>query len=109
MPLNKCLTGYLMFNSFISGTGIIISCDVCQFLCSQTYIGGSDDCVITHQIQNYCGVTPINDFKMGWLIDDKNNIPDNIDDILYFRIRNSGYRTNDIICFKLLLNKIYYL
>jgi len=107
IPLNNCLTGYLMFDRFISGTGIIMSRDVCKYLCCQPYIDGPDDCVITNQIQNYCSVTPITDFKLGWLIDCKNNIPDNIDDILYFRIRNEDDRTNDIICFKLLLNKIY--
>jgi hypothetical protein len=108
MPRQKMFTGFLQFSSFISGTGIIMSRDVSQFfICQQKDNVPFDDVNISNKIQRYCAITPITTYCMCFLINCKNEIPENIDNILYFRIKNSDDRTNDVICFKILLNKIY--
>ena len=107
LPRQKCLSGYLMFNSFISGTGIILSKDTCNYFIHQPDVSGPDDIGIYQTIIHYCSPFQIEQYyTLYWLIDGTNNIPENMDNILYFRIKNED-RTNDIICFKILLKKIY--
>jgi len=107
LPRQKCLSGYLMFNSFISGTGIILSNDTCKYFIHQPDVSGPDDVGIFRTIIHYCLPFQFdNYYKLQFQTNGTNELNENIENILYFRIKNED-RTNDIICFKLLLKKIY--
>jgi hypothetical protein len=108
LPRQQCLSGYLMFNSFISGTGIILSRDTCNYFVHQPDVEGRpDDVGIFQTIIHYCLPFQIEQYyKLHFQTDGTNNLPENITNILYFRIKNED-RTNDIICFKQLLKRLY--
>ena len=91
---------------------IILSKDVCINLVNSNPINRAydsyDDCLISDILQslNY-SLQNITEYKLEYLISDKDNIiPDNIDDILYFRIKNAD-RNIDIEMFKILYDRIY--
>lgn len=107
-PTTKCLTGVLMFNHFISGTGIIMSYDVGKTLGEQPLIKNiPDDVLITDQLKQFYEIHPIDEKSMYYLIsNDQNTIPDNKDNILYFRIKNSDLQC-DIKAIEVLLYDIY--
>ena len=112
LPRQKMCCGHLTFNSFISGTGIIMSSDVSKKITSliNENIIQHDDVYISNLLTN-CKYTIQNiekaRFSMKYLIYDNNNkIPDNTSNILYYRIKN-GDRNIDIDMFKKLLLKIY--
>lgn len=117
-PSSQCLSGVLIFNSFVSGTGIIMSHDICQILLS-TQIAGCyrcddpstcylcDDRFISHMLINYAPFHRLDPHLMYYLTnDEKNVIPENKNDILYFRIKNQN-RQRDVELFKVLLKDIY--
>lgn len=99
LPRIGCLSGIYIFDSFISGTGIIMSKDVCNILIDQPInYNKPDDIIISEYLKKYFQISPLQNDKMYYLINDVIHIPDNIDDILYFRIKNN-YRTIDIQLF----------
>jgi len=112
LPINNLCCGHLPFNSFISGTGIIMSKDVSTKISStiNTNTTSNDDVYISnllticnYKIQNFENTS----FTLKYLVYDNNNvIPDNTNNILYYRIKNSD-RNIDINMFKKLLLKIY--
>jgi hypothetical protein len=107
LPKEKCLAGIIVSNRFISGTGIIISNDIGKILTQHPVTKGCDDVEISNNISKYCPKFSVEGhYKMHLLQDNLIQIPENIDDVLYFRVKNTD-RTNDITCFKLLLKKIY--
>jgi len=110
-PQNLCC-GHLPFNSFISGTGIIMSNDVSKKITSiiNTTTSINDDVYISSLLIN-CGYSIQNIEKIGFTIkylvyNNNNVIPDDTNNILYYRIKN-GDRNIDIDMFKKLLLKIY--
>jgi hypothetical protein len=112
LPRENLCCGYLTFNLFISGTGIILSYNVSKKITSliNENIIEHDDVYISNLFAN-CKYTIQNiekaGFSMEYLIYDNNNkIPDNTNNILYYRIKN-GDRNIDIDMFKKLLLKIY--
>jgi hypothetical protein len=106
LPSVGCLAGVYMFNHFISGTGIILSRDVCEYLLTFPIGYFSDDVLISDNLKRKYSIYRLDDSVMYFSICDKINIPDNIDNILYFRIKNNN-RVLDIEIFKILLRKIY--
>jgi hypothetical protein len=113
-PPSQCLSGMVTFNSFVSGTGIIMSHDVCHQLISNEphNTDDTDDVFISHKLRHY-GVPyhPLPESMMYYLTDDPQNvhnvIPENKNDILYFRIKNGQNRQRDVEWFKTLLKEIY--
>jgi hypothetical protein len=111
-PSSQCLSGVLIFNSFVSGTGIIMSHDVCQQLISNEphHSDHTDDVFISHKLRRYVPYHPLPESMMYYLTDDPQNvhnvIPENKNDILYFRIKNQN-RQRDVELFKVLLKDIY--
>ena len=108
-PSTKCLSGILTFNSFMSGTGIIMSSDMCQLLVEKEPHNcyDCDDVFISHKLAAYAPFHKLDNSMMYYLIgDEKNVIPENKNDILYFRIKNKN-RQRDIELFKILLQDIY--
>jgi hypothetical protein len=118
-PSTQCLSGIVIFNSFISGTGIIISSDICQKLLSTELAGCyrcddpstcylCDDRFISHTLINYAPFHGLHTNMMWYLTnDEKNVIPENKNDILYFRIKNGQNRQRDVELFKILLRDMY--
>jgi len=107
LPITGCLSGIYIFNDFITGTGIIMSKDVCEVLINEPFhYGPGDDVAISNNLKKYFNIFPLKDNLMFYLINDDSNIPDDINNILYFRIKNND-RKLDIALFKLLLKKIY--
>ena len=112
LPRQKMCCGHLPFNTFISGTGIIMSNDVSKKIASliNTIANYNDDLYITnllskckYKIQNIENAG----FTIKYLVYDNNNvIPQDTNNILYYRIKNSD-RNIDIDMFKKLLFKIY--
>ena len=112
LPRQKMCCGHLPFNTFISGTGIIMSNDVSKKITPliNTRSSYNDDLYITNLLSN-CKYSIQNIEKAGFSIkcliyDNNNKIPDNTNNILYYRIKN-GDRNIDIDMFKKLLLKIY--
>lgn len=111
--------GGYSFQGFISGTGIIMSKDVAEYIYLNpisSYIG--DDVLISQSIQSKgIELYDINEYKWGFLIPKNDNLPDNcryldinendFSDILNFRIKNSDRLSIDVYYFKVLLKKIY--
>lgn len=108
-PSQKCLTGVVVFNSFITGTGIIMSKDVCETLAAQplNQTVQCEDVYISEVLNPIYKIQHMNQSAMHFLISGENNnvIPQNKEEILYYRIKNSG--TEDIRLFKLLLAELY--
>lgn len=95
----------------ISGTGIILSKDVCMRLCKEMkYIDGLvDDVVIRKNIESFMKVTPAPLSIMHYLTKPQNDmIPDDISKIVYFRVLSEWDRMKyDKENFIKLLKKIY--
>lgn len=108
-PVTQCLSGILMNHWFISGTGIIMSHDICQLLVTaEPYICFyQDDVFISRKLLYYTPFHILPESMMYWLTDDVHNvIPENKNDILYFRIKNQN-RERDIELFTILLREMY--
>lgn len=103
--------GHLPFNSFISGTGIIMSNAVSKKIAPLINVNTQHDDVYISQLLTQCRYSIQNMEKIGFTIiylcyDNNNVIPDNTNNILYYRIKNAD-RNIDIDMFKRLLFKIY--
>lgn len=108
---NLCC-GYLPFNTFISGTGIIMSNDVSKRIAPLINVNTKhQDDVYISQVLNQSSYSIQNientGYKIKILVDGDNVIPDNTNDILYYRIKNISDRNIDIELFKKLMFKIY--
>jgi hypothetical protein len=103
LPLTNYAGGIIIFNQFISGTGIILSKDVSNQL-SLHETNDHDDVYISKQLQSM-GITlsRLDDSKMIYLTDGIFKEPDL--NALYFRIKNQD-RNVDIQYFNFLYNKL---
>jgi len=99
--------GIGMFNSFISGTGILLSRRVAEKL-SECRNNSSqlDDVFISNQLKQFIPLSFWNNSLMYYKIDGTTTLPDDISNILYFRIRNPD-RQVDLCIFRELLTRIY--
>lgn len=97
----------ISFNQFISGTGIFLSRDVAYQLsmCMNDY-KTNDDIVISYHLSQITQFTEWNNSYMYYMVDGGTQIPEDITNILYFRIKNAN-RDIDIEVFRKLLMKIY--
>jgi hypothetical protein len=115
LPYQNLCCGHLPFNSFISGTGIIMSTDVSKKITPlmNENISYNDDIYISNLLTN-CKYTIQNienientGFTIKYLIYNNNDvISEDTNNILYYRIKNDD-RNIDIDMFKKLLLKIY--
>jgi hypothetical protein len=128
IPRNNFFGGHVIFNSFISGTGIIISKDLLPILLTiNAYNFKDNEDVTISQFMKSKNI-PIfhldqsNHYKLNYQILDENvtdinsphhrnnnleiNENTNTDDILYFRIKN-GTHERDILVTKQILKKLY--
>ena len=128
IPRKKFFGGHVIFNSFITGTGIIISNDLLPILLSiNSYnFGDNEDVVISHFMKSknipIFHLEQSNHYKLNYQILDENvtdiNSPNhkknileinentNTNNILYFRIKNENQQ-RDIFIIKIILKKIY--
>lgn len=95
----------------ISGTGIILSRDVCQTLCETMMYDESmpDDVVLRRNLERFIQIQPAPSSIRCVLIDGPyNNIPKNLQEFVYFRIKNELDRMRyDIPLFHYLLKNLY--
>jgi hypothetical protein len=111
LPLLGYCGGPIAFGLFITGTGIILSRDVCINLANNMPIIHQYEDVHTSNVLRELkySLNDITELQYRWelLINDTNNIiPPDLNNILYFRVRNND-RNNDIIMFTNLCKKIY--
>ena len=128
IPRNNFFGGHYIFNSLITGTGIIISKDLLPILLTINAYNFRDneDVVISHFMKSknilIFQLEQANHYKMNYQILDENvtdidsprhknhnleiNEDTNTNDILYFRIRNAN-QERDIVIAKKILKKIY--
>ena len=115
LNLNNFCGGYIIFNSFISGTGIILSKDVSINLSINIYETDMNEDVFISALLQYLGynLTDLNNniknYQMEYLINDIDNINHilpKINNSLYFRIKNND-RNIDLQLFNILSNTIY--
>lgn len=111
-------TGTMMFSSFLSGTGIILSKDVAvkfiQHVKQNKYpsiiLDNHDDVLISYFLKMFVSITSLPFQRVCFLIDldSYNKIPKESDlsDIFYFRIK-TGDRLLDIQLFTSLMKKMY--
>lgn len=108
-PATQCVSGILMYNWFISGTGLIMSSDMSDLLVKEEphNCHDCDDVFISRKLVHYgASFHLLHKFMMYYLTDGDNVIPKNKNDILYFRIKNQN-RQRDIELFKILLQEMY--
>jgi hypothetical protein len=128
IPKSNFFGGYVIFNSFISGTGIFISKDLIEKLLkiNTNYFNVLDDVAIsTHMKNQGIKMTDFNiltNYKMNYQILNENETDINahthknnnleindttyIDDILYFRVKNNTI-DRDLLVTKKIIKKIY--
>jgi hypothetical protein len=109
----KLSTGIFIDNFFISGTGIILSKDVCIKLCEQLtgidYNVPYEDVFIMTKLDNIIVSERMPENYWHLLIYGENNVfPENVDDFLYFRVKSEN-RDYDKIAFTKLLHDVYHL
>jgi hypothetical protein len=111
LPKYNFAGGFIMFNTFISGTGIILSEDVSIELCKSFLITDEyDDVVISNLIRKLgYSLFNISDYRIEYLTD---NNPDkilhtDIENILYYRIKNDKDRNIDLQLFKRIFSSLY--
>ena len=108
--------GFLIFNDFISGTGIILSPEAVDVLLQPSSmatmgrINSHDDVLITRILQSaHIPLQPVKGYHMQYLIDGDINATSNMEKnepILYYRIRNAN-RDVDVHHFRFLMNSVY--
>lgn len=112
LPNTQLFSGIYMFNQFISGTGIILSKDVCIKLCETIHNNDYhtteyDDVFLSNKIKTIANVQPLPENLMYYLIHNDNNLfPENLTDYLYFRVKSSN-REHDKVAFVKLLQSVY--
>jgi hypothetical protein len=99
--------GILMFNQFISGTGVFLSKDIAYKLshCSNDS-SLNDDVLISKYLTNITTLAHWDNAFMYYMIGGGTALPEDISNIIYFRIRNAN-RDIDIEIFRKLLKKLY--
>ena len=128
LPKKKCFCGHFIFNSFISGTGILMSHDLIPLFLQipATSYTEHDDVAISrfmlsHQM-NIIRLENLEQFKMNYQILDENvNDPNsphhknhnlkiddtlNTNNILYFRIKNASMELDFSVATKI-IKKLY--
>ena len=99
--------GIVIFNSFISGTGILLSKDTAYRLSTfNNDYCTNDDVLIGKYLTQITNVTQWDNNCMHYMTDGSIILPKDISNIIYFRIKNTN-RNIDIDIFKQLLKKIY--
>ena len=112
LPYTNFCGGYIIFNLFISGTGLILSKDVCINLSKELVINDTvtEDVYISRVLCDLgYSLHNISQYKLEYLINNTGCISDYIIDIpstLYFRVKNMD-RNYDIELFNSLYNIIY--
>ena len=95
----------------ISGTGIVLSKDVCQTLCDTMIYDESmpDDVIIRRNLEQFMTIQDAPSSIRYVLIDGPHNIiPTNLQEFVYFRIKNELDRmTYDIPLFHYLIKELY--
>jgi hypothetical protein len=108
--LSNFCGGYIIFNEFITGTGLILSKDVCINLSKNLIIVYEFEDVYLSKLLRQLGysLTNITQYRIEYLINDINNINhiSDINNILYYRIKNND-RNIDIELFDILYTSIY--
>jgi hypothetical protein len=109
---NNIAMGYVLYwdRVFIYGTGIIMSRDLCEKVCECNLIGEPDDVLLSQHLLRYGPLKHLPDNHQMYRLESNENsiIPDDISNILYFRIKSSENRfENDSRLFKALAKKIY--
>jgi hypothetical protein len=100
-------------NVCMSGTGIILSHDVCKKLCDVMVYDESmtDDVIIRRNLERFMQIQPMPfSTRHDLIYGSYNMIPENVSDILYFRVKNGEDRMlHDITAFKALANRLYHI
>lgn len=99
---------------FISGTGIIISYDIAVLLTNKniplsdtkSIMLHNDDVFLTYMLKQITTMRSLNNNQIYYLIDINTPLPNNISNILYFRIKSIN-RNYDVEVFKRLAKRIY--
>jgi hypothetical protein len=126
IPRNNFFGGHVISNTFVSGTGIFISRDLTPLLLEANRNDSDNNDVVISRRMKHSNITTymlnnLSQFKMNHqILDetvtdkasphhvDRNPMPEIIDDILYFRIRNATIE-QDLYIMKLLIHKLYQL
>lgn len=113
LQTEKLCTGIFVNDLLISGTGIILSKDICIKLCEELtnvdYNAPYEDVFITSKLENIVVRQDMPENYWLLLIHGENNVfPENVDDFLYFRVKSVN-RDYDKIAFTKLLHDVYHL
>ena len=123
LPKNNFVGVHLIFNSFITGTGIMLSKDMTSNLLLINDNSDNNDVAISRFFQSkrihFFTLNNLPSHKMNYQIEDtkckdinsvhhssQNLIPTDMENILYFRIKTSDCE-KDIYITKVLINKLY--
>ena len=109
LPLFDYCGGFVLWNSFITGTGIILSRDVCINFLNNTQIEyETTEDVYTSMIlkSKKYSLQDIKNYKWYHLTNNETDVPNDIENILYYRIKNPD-RNYDIELFSKLCKQIY--
>jgi hypothetical protein len=113
---NNIVTGIFLntwFNNtifnYITGTGVIITKDISIKLCTFDLQGEPEDIWLSYYLKQITNIQEIPNHKWVLLMNGSNNlIPNDISEILYFRVRTDiDNRIYDRYAFITLLKKIY--
>ena len=111
LPISNFAGGFVMFNSFISGTGIILSKDISIEICKSFVITDEyDDVYISNLIRNLgYPIYNISAYRLEYLTDNNPDkiLPTDIENILYYRIKNDEDRNIDLQLFNRICNSLY--
>ena len=123
LPKHNLFGGHVVFNQFVSGTGIIMSKDLTCKLLKKLHYKCYDDVVISRLASRqkipFYELNNSTCHKLNYQIEDsnctdvqspthfsKNVIPNDIENVLYFRIKTSSHE-KDISLTKLLIKQMY--
>jgi len=117
LPLTNFAGGFIICELFISGTGIILSKDVCINLVNlgidyHTMYHYNEDVYIGILLEyslniSLCDINNFN-YMLKWCIDGDANVAMNdIENVLYYRIKNDMDRTIDLQIFSTLYKFVY--
>ena len=100
-------------NICMSGTGIILSHDVCKKLCDVMVYDESmtDDVIIRRNLERFMQIQPMPfSTRHNFIYGSYNIIPEDVSDILYFRVKNEEDRMlHDVAAFKALADRLYHI
>jgi hypothetical protein len=99
--------GIIMFDHFISGTGILLSRDIAYTLSTfKNDYSTNDDVLISNYLSLFTTIVRWDEASMYYMTDGHVNLPEDISTIIYFRIKNQN-RDIDVQIFRKLLKNIY--